>query len=239
MKLKLRWKIKYQLKTEPSFLFRKARFTYLKGFIYLKIIRAMKKTLTINLAGMVYHIDEDAYQKLRNYLDSLEKKLKHEDDFKDIINDIEARISELLNEKLDGKRQVVIINDIDNVIEILGEPEVISNDDSSYESSGTYAKKNYRRMYRDPDSRIIGGVCSGLAAYWNMDPTIVRVVFVVLVFLGGSGLLIYLILWLIMPEAQTTAQKLEMRGEAVTIDNIKNFFKDEYENVKKNFSSKK
>lgn len=199
----------------------------------------MKKTLTINLAGMVYHIDEDAYQKLRSYLDSLEKKLKHEADFKDIILDIEARIAELLNEKLDGKRQVVIITDIENIVEILGEPEVISSEDASFESSGTYSRRNYRRMYRDPDDQVLGGVCSGLAAYWNMDPTIVRVIFVALVIVGGSGLLIYLILWIIMPEAQSTAQKLEMRGEAVTIDNIKKFFKDEYENVKKNFSSKK
>lgn len=199
----------------------------------------MKKTLTINLAGMVYHIDEDAYQKLRSYLDSLEKKLKHEDDFKDIIMDIEARISELLNEKLDGKRQVVIMDDIKSVIVILGEPEVISSEDSSFESTGNYSRKSYRRMYRDPDSRIFGGVCSGLAAYWNMDPVIIRVVFVVLAIVGGSGLLIYLILWIIMPEAQTTAQKLEMRGEAVTIDNIKKFFRDEYENVKRNFQSKK
>lgn len=199
----------------------------------------MKKTLTINLAGMVYHIDEDAYQKLRSYLDSLEKKLKHEPDFKDIILDIEARVAELLNEILDGKRQVVIIEDIENIIEILGEPEVISSEDASFESSGNYSRRSYRRMYRDPDDQIIGGVCSGLAAYWNMDPTIIRVIFVVLAIVGGSGLLIYLILWIIMPEAQTTAQKLEMRGEAVTIDNIKKFFKDEYENVKKNFSSKK
>jgi phage shock protein PspC (stress-responsive transcriptional regulator) len=94
-------------------------------------------------------------------------------------------------------------------------------------------------MYRDPDNRVIGGVCSGLAAYWNMDPAIIRVVFIVLVLIGGSGLLVYLILWIVMPEAQTTAQKLEMRGEAVTIDNIKDFFRDEFEQVKKNFKSDK
>lgn len=201
----------------------------------------MKKTLTINLAGLVYHIDEDAYQKLRNYLDALEKKLKKEPGFKDIILDIEARIAELLNHKLTGHRQVVIIDDINEVVEILGEPEVISSGENIYDATDNQAgpQRTYRRMYRDPDNRVIGGVCSGLASYWNVDPTIMRGIFIVLVFIGGSGLLIYLILWIIMPEAQTTAQKLEMRGEAVTIDNIKNFFKDEYEHIKRSFNSKK
>ncbi len=198
----------------------------------------MKKTLTVNLAGMVYHIDEDAYQKLKNYLDQLEKNLKKESDFKDIILDIEARISELFNERLEGKRQVITLKDINQVIEILGEPEVISNGENSFETGPSNSKKTYRRMYRDSDNRVFGGVCSGLAAYWNMDPTIMRVIFVVLVLIGGSGVLIYLILWIIMPEAQTTAQKLEMRGEPVTIDSIKNFFKDEFENVKRNFNKK-
>ncbi|MBN1597234.1 MAG: PspC domain-containing protein [Bacteroidales bacterium] len=199
----------------------------------------MKKTLTINLAGIVYHVDEDAYRKLKQYLEALEKKFRQEPDVKDLIADIETRIAELLTERLGNKRQVVIMDDINFVIQTLGDPDVISDEDnSSNYSSETHWKtsqKKYRRMYRDPDSRIIGGVCSGLAAYWNMDPTIIRVIFVVLVLVGGSGLLIYLILWMVMPEAQTTAQKLEMRGEAVTIDNIKDFIREEFEQVKKNF----
>ena len=201
----------------------------------------MKKTLTINLAGIVYHVDEDAYKKLKQYLEALEKKFKQEPDVKDLIADIEARIAELLSERLGSKRQVVIMDDINYIIQTLGDPDVISDEDNSSnyssESSWKTTQKKYRRMYRDPDARVIGGVCSGLAAYWNMDPTIVRVIFIVLVMVGGSGLLIYLILWMVMPEAQTTAQKLEMRGEAVTIDNIKDFIREEFEQVKKNFKS--
>ena len=94
-------------------------------------------------------------------------------------------------------------------------------------------------MYRDPDNRMISGVCSGLAAYWNLDPSMVRIVFVVFTILGGSGLIIYLILLIVLPEAQTTAQKLEMRGEAVTIESIKNFFAEEFNNVKNSFNKKK
>lgn len=200
----------------------------------------MKKTLTINLAGMVYHIDEDAFQKLKAYLDTLERKFRQEPDVKELIADIEARIAELLSERMGNKKQVVTVDDVVAIISILGDPEVISDDENTYQYTGrTTSKGRYRRMYRDPDSRVIGGVCSGLAAYWNMDPAIVRVVFIVLVIIGGSGLLIYLILWIVMPEAQTTAQKLEMRGEAVTIDNIKDFIRDEFEQVKKNFKSDK
>jgi phage shock protein PspC (stress-responsive transcriptional regulator) len=199
----------------------------------------MKKTLTVNLAGTVYHIDEDAYSHLSSFLEALEQKMKNEENRNEIITDIEARISELLNEKLNKKREVVIMSDIDYVIETIGSPELIFDDDT--EPGSTYSKKNerkYRRMYRDPDNRLVSGVCSGLAAYWHLDPTVVRVVFVALTILGASGLIIYLILLIILPEAQTTAQKLEMRGEPVTVENIKNFFADEFNNVKETFKKK-
>jgi phage shock protein PspC (stress-responsive transcriptional regulator) len=200
----------------------------------------MKKTLTINLAGVVYHIDEDAYSSLRNYIDALENKFRQEPGVKDLIDDIEARISELLAERLGTKRQVVTNTDIDFVIETLGSPEVISDTESESKTSDEkWNKHSYRRMYRDPDHRMIGGVCAGLAAYWDIDPVILRVIFVILVFAGFSGVLIYIIFWIIMPEAITTAQKLEMRGEAVTIENIKNSIKNEFEQVKNNFKRKK
>lgn len=198
----------------------------------------MKKTLTINLAGIVYHIDEDAFARLQSYLNNLEKELKSEEGYKDIIADIESRIAELLNERLSNSRQVVTMTDINEIVEILGDPEIISGmeDESSKSRKKKYSnKRNYRRMYRDPDARVIGGVASGLAAYWRVDPSIVRIIFVLLTIFGLAGILIYLILWIILPEAQTTAQKLEMRGEPVNIENIKQFFKDEFENVKKNF----
>jgi phage shock protein PspC (stress-responsive transcriptional regulator) len=200
----------------------------------------MKKTLTVNLSGIVYHIDEDAYQKLKNYLSALELKFRQEPDMAELISDIETRISELLTEKLGSKRQVVTISDIDFIIETLGDPDAISDqEESETESEAKTSYRNYRRMYRDPDDRTVGGVCSGLAAYWNIDPVILKVIFILLVIAGGSGILIYLILWIVLPEAKTTAQKLEMRGEAVTIDSMKGFIRDEFEQVKKNFKKKK
>ena len=88
-------------------------------------------------------------------------------------------------------------------------------------------------MYRDPDHRIIGGVCAGMGAYWDIDPIILRVLFVAFLVAGGLGALIYLILYIVLPEAKTTAQKIEMKGEPVNIHNIKESVKEEFENVRK------
>ena len=91
-------------------------------------------------------------------------------------------------------------------------------------------------MYRDTDHRIIGGVCSGIGAYWNVDPWIIRLIFVVVTMLGGLGLLVYLILYIVLPEARTTAQKIEMKGEPVNIQNIKDSVKKEFDTVRKNMN---
>jgi phage shock protein PspC (stress-responsive transcriptional regulator) len=196
----------------------------------------MKKTLTINLGGMVYHIDEDAYLVLNDYLERIKSGIVMLEGSNEIYDDIENRIAEILSGRLRNSRQVVTIQDINSVIEIMGQPEDISGNDKSKRTNP--GSKNYRRMYRDPDNRIIGGVCSGLAMYWNLDPTLVRVIFVVLTIFGMAGIIIYLILWIVLPEAQTAAQKIEMRGDSVTISSIIDFFKDEFENVKKSFNKK-
>ncbi len=198
----------------------------------------MKKTMTINLAGMVYNIDEDAYAKLKAYLDRIEGYFSNEDDGKDILHDIEARIAEILSVKITQSRQVVTMQEIDEVITIMGEPNDFAGEENQQQTDNSY-KQSYRRMYRDPDSRIIGGVCSGLGAYWNIDPTLVRIVFIILAIFGFAGVLIYLILWIVLPEATTVAQKLEMRGEPVNVSNISDFIKDEFEHVKKSMNFKK
>ena len=195
----------------------------------------MKKTLTINLAGLVYNIDEDAFYMLKDYLDSIEKKFGAGEESKDILNDIESRISEILNEKITHDRQVITIKDIEEIIRIMGRPSDYADEEFTEEKEPSYSHSKSKRMYRNPDDRIIGGVCSGLAAYWHMDPSIVRVVFVLLTIFGLAGILIYLILWIVLPEAKTVAQKLEMRGEPVNISSIKDFVKREFDNVKKNF----
>ncbi|MBN2350904.1 MAG: PspC domain-containing protein [Bacteroidales bacterium] len=200
----------------------------------------MKKTLTINLAGLVFNIDEDAYSKLKEYLETIEAQFSNEQDPKEIMTDIESRIAELLNSRKPDKQQAVTIEDINEIITIMGNPDEFADEEKSNGQTYT-SRKGYRRMYRDPDSRIIGGVCSGLGAYWSIDPSIIRIVFVVLTIFGFAGVLIYLILWIVLPEANTVAQKLEMRGEPVNVNNIRDFFKEEFENVKRgmNFKSSK
>ncbi len=196
----------------------------------------MKKTMTVNIAGMVYHIDEDAFDRLNRYLGRVKEELRSIEGNNEIYQDIEMRIGELFNEKLKNNRQVIILSDVEEIIAIMGEPGDISGNTTEKEYTSTSG--GYRRMYRDPDNRIIGGVCSGLAAYWRIDPTLVRLIFIVLAIFGMAGVLIYLILWIVLPEAQTIAQKLEMRGEKVNLSNIGEFFRQEFENVKRSFQKK-
>ncbi len=196
----------------------------------------MKKTMTINLSGLIYHIDEDAFEMLKDYLDKIKRELQGVESAEEIYNDIENRISEIISERLKNNRQVVGILDIQQVIEVMGQPEDITGSEGTGRAQSE--RKHYRRMYRDPDNRMIGGVCSGLAAYWNLDPTLVRVIFVLMAIFGMAGILIYLILWIVLPEAITVAQKLEMRGEAVNLSSIADFMKEEFENVKRNFKKK-
>lgn len=193
------------------------------------IEHTMKTTVNINLGGYAFHIDEDAYERLRQYLKNIERELSGESSASEIISDIEGRVAELFRGKLNNYKQVITMKDVEEVMAVMGSPEVISGGDTSGEST----PRSSRRMYRDPDGRVFGGVCSGLAAYMNWDPLIIRIIFAILILFGGVGIGLYLILWIVVPEAKTTAQKLEMRGNPVTIENIKESVKNEFETVKK------
>lgn len=200
----------------------------------------MKTTITINLGGIVFHIDDDAYEMLHTYLIAIEKQFTSDEERLEVMSDIEARLSELFTETLNEKRDVVMKDDVSKVIEIMGEPEEFRDEEAKNESSKSNKEskrrrmynRNSKKMYRDPDNRILGGVCSGLSAYFNVDPIVFRIIFILIAMGMGSGLIIYIILWIVIPEATTTAQKLEMRGEPITIENIKKAVREEFENVK-------
>jgi phage shock protein PspC (stress-responsive transcriptional regulator) len=198
----------------------------------------MKKTLTINLGGQVFNIDEDAYYRLNEYLEKIKGHFSGEKEVDDIMNDIELRIAELLGDKINPGKQVIIIRDIEEIIKIMGEPHDFG-DFENEEKKKTYHRSSARRIYRDPDNRVLGGVCGGLGAYMGVDPIILRIIFIVAFFGFGIGFFIYLILWIIIPEAKTTAQKIEMRGDPVNVSNIGNFVKDEFDNIKNSFKGKK
>jgi phage shock protein PspC (stress-responsive transcriptional regulator) len=200
----------------------------------------MNKTININLGGFFFHIDEEAYQKLRRYLESISKSLSDDPQGKnEIIADIEARISELLSEKITDARQVVNESDIDDIIKIMGQPEDYAEAEESYnESSYSYNRNSAsgKKLFRDGDDKFLGGVASGIAHYFDIDTIWVRLGLLALFLGAGFGFLIYIILWILLPEAKTTSEKLQMEGEPVNIDNIEKKIRKEFNNVSENVS---
>ncbi len=192
----------------------------------------MKITVSINLGGYSFNIDEDAYAELKRYLKNLELHFAGEESASEILSDIETRIAELFRTKITGYKQVINIEDVRQAVSVMGTPEDISDNDGP-SAREKFAAPGYHRMYRDTDHRIIGGVCAGMAAYWNADPWLVRVIFIILAMMGGLGVLVYLILYIVIPEAKTTAQKIEMKGNPVNIHNIKDSVKKEFDTVRK------
>lgn len=199
----------------------------------------MKKTLTINLGGTVYHIDEDAYRLLEEYLSNLRIHFRREEGAEEIVKDIELRISELFSERVEKGYQVISIDYVEEVIVRMGKPEeMISEEEREKEENSpnkeqsekqktsenfTYKERIEvkRRLLRDPDNKVLGGVASGIAAYFGWDPTWVRVAFIVCIFIPYIPItILYLLAWIVMPQARTAADKLAMRGESVTIENI-------------------
>ena len=198
----------------------------------------MKKTVTINLGGVVFNIDDDACDRLSHYLSDIEKRFP-EEERAEIIRDIEERMAELLNFKLQN-RNVVEIHDVEEVIEVIGKPEQF--DDESGDNSGAQSSfaasssqttttgkqsRRPRKLYRNSNDRMVSGVASGLAAYFDIDPAITRILFIVLTLISfGWGILVYLVMLIIMPEAKTKAQFLEMQGIEPTLENIDNFHQE-------------
>ena len=202
----------------------------------------MKKTLTVNLGGTVFHIDEDAYRLLDEYLCNLRLHFRKQEGADEIINDIETRISELFSEKIGLNTQVITIAYVEEVIERMGKPEEFEDENSSAynDAPGAETKhtsykesaKTAKRLYRNPDDKILGGIISGLAAYFGWDATPLRLIVLIVLICGvGTLIPIYIILWLVIPEAQTAAEKLSMRGEDVTMENIGKTVTDGFEKV--------
>jgi phage shock protein PspC (stress-responsive transcriptional regulator) len=183
----------------------------------------MKKTLTVNLNNIVFHIDDDAYEMLQTYLHEIADHFQSEDEKKEIMNDIEARIAELFNEKLQKNKNVVNLVDVQEVIEIMGKPSQYAGEDEEPATPKSDKKsQRSRRFYRDPENAILGGIAGGLSAYFNIDVTLIRILLVVLVFIGvGFVIPVYIVVWFVAPEAVTASQRLEMQGEDVTVESIK------------------
>jgi phage shock protein PspC (stress-responsive transcriptional regulator) len=194
----------------------------------------MNKTVNINLGGMFFHIDEDAYQKLTRYFDAIKRSLSNSSGQDEIIKDIEMRVSELLNETQKSEKHVVGLKDVDEVIAVMGQPEdyIIEEDNNKSQTYSDTSSRSTKKLYRDKEKGMIGGVAAGLGHYFGVDAVWIRIVLILLVFAGfGTGILAYIILWIVMPEAVTTSEKLEMTGEPVNISNIEKKVREEFENV--------
>ena len=276
----------------------------------------MKKNISINISGVVFHVEEDGYEKLRDYLESIADYFAAYDDSQEILQDIEARIAEIfIRKQKNDNSEVVSLNDVEDLITTMGSisdfasmeedferQEKQANEQSSYNTAedadyqevprpkkllrdrkrkilggvaagiASYFKTDpiwvrliivaiffidafaslgtvtiivyivcwivipgsdeleaqetrYRKFFRDPERRTIGGVCAGLAAYLGVDVTVVRLFFVVSLFIGGTGLLLYIILWIITPEAHSLTERMQMQGEALTLANIESSVK--------------
>lgn len=200
----------------------------------------MNKTVNINLGGMFFHIDEDAYLKLTRYFDAIKRSLNNSSGQDEIIKDIEMRVSELLTEKQKSEKHVVGLKDVDEVITVMGQPEdyIIEEETKSNQSFGENRSRGNKKLYRDKEKGMIGGVATGLGHYFGVDAVWIKIVFLVFVFAGfGTGILAYFVLWIVTPEAITTSEKLEMTGEPVTISNIERKVREEIESLSDKFKN--
>jgi len=199
----------------------------------------MKKTLTVNISGQVFHIDEDAYRVLNDYLQSIKQHFSKTRGGDEIYTDIEARIAEMLKERMQQNKEVITIEDISQVIQTIGDPGEFGTDTEEQSTTGKQDinVKSVKRLYRDPDHAMLGGVCSGLAAYFHTDVVWFRLGFAVAAIVGfGAPVLVYLVLWIVVPEANTLTEKLEMKGEKVNLSNISQSVREEIEKVKSKFN---
>ena len=199
----------------------------------------MNKTVNINLGGLVFHIDEDAFQKLTNYFAAIKRSLSNTSGQEEIIKDIEIRIGELISEKHTSDKQVISLREVEEIISIMGQPEDYRIEgDEPIDADPIYTNtKITKKLYRDEENAAIGGVLAGLGHYFGIDKAWLRVILLIMVFAWGTGFVAYIILWIAMPAAKTTSEKLEMRGEAVTISNIEKKVREEIDTLSEKLKS--
>ncbi|MDE6668327.1 MAG: PspC domain-containing protein, partial [Muribaculaceae bacterium] len=207
----------------------------------------MKQTLNINIAGNVFTIDNDAYMLLSDYLDTLQHAFGRNDEGQELIIDIEARIAEIFAQLIEGGQNVITLRDVEAIIARIGRPEEMLEVSEEFDLNSDEEKvtvecrpvpppyvppvKVQKKLYRDPQGSMLGGVCMGLSWYTGVDVTWIRLIIIALCFAPivtvGSMFssvfplsIIYLILWIVVPEARSPLQRMQMMGKAPTIDNI-------------------
>jgi len=190
----------------------------------------MNKTININLASTFFHIDENAYDLLKSYLNKLEKAFTKSQGKEEILRDVEVRIAELFQERKKNSDYVITLEDVEEVIKILGQPQDFITEEEAENETQTQTVS--KKLFRDPDDKYIGGVASGMGYYFGIDTTWIRLLWLLFgLFSAGTIILIYIVLWILIPEAKTTADKLSMKGEPVNIATIEKKIREEFEEV--------
>ena len=208
----------------------------------------MNKTIIININSIVFHIEEDAYDTLRSYMIDIKKHFGNSAESKEILEDIENRIAEMFSERIQtGRKEVINLEDVHQVIDQMGRvSDFEGNEETTFEEEQGYTPREAqnspiesfgKKLMRDPDDKIFGGVCSGLAHYFAIEPIWIRLLLVLFFLLGGSGVLVYFILWIVMPMAETRADKMAMRGEKPNLQNFKKNFDEEVKGFSDTFSA--
>ena len=180
----------------------------------------MKEITRIHLAKTPYDIELDAKEVLQKYLSEIKQMMGSED----TMYEIEARMVELLGERGVQNNGIITMSDVEDLRSKMGLPKEFSDSESNEDSQADLTSSNSpaKRLMRDTDNAIFGGVCAGIAAYWGINPLWVRLLFIISPFITfGTALLVYIIIWISLPEAKTAAEKLQMRGEPVTLDSLK------------------
>ncbi|MDI1234789.1 MAG: DUF2807 domain-containing protein [bacterium] len=211
----------------------------------------MYKVININIGGRIFQIEESAFETLSQYINSLKQYFSSREEGAEIVSDIESRIAELLQSKLNVGEANINSLHVTEIIASIGSPKDIAGDDEpvnenkqqnhSQQQSQAYQtnfENEKSKVFRDPDGKIVSGVCSGLAYYFNIDPILMRLIFVALFFAGGSSILIYIILIVVIPVARTTAEKLAMRKEKINLDTIQKSVENEFNKIKETFENR-
>ncbi|MCB0481896.1 MAG: PspC domain-containing protein [Flavobacteriales bacterium] len=206
----------------------------------------MNKTVTININGLIFNIDDEAYAHLKTYLDTIKGYFKNAEGGEDIMIDIEARIAEMFQERISDRKEVISSADVDYMVSVMGQPEDYIDEEMRQEAESFTNQEHDadlgeedgpKRFFRDPDNKMLGGVCSGIGYYFGIDPIIARAIFLFAFIFGSFGFWVYLILWVITPKAVTRADKLRMKGKKVTIESIRKSVENEAGNLKKKWKN--
>ncbi|WP_158991833.1 PspC domain-containing protein [Mucilaginibacter sp. L196] len=200
----------------------------------------MNKTIIININGIVFHIEEDAYEILKNYMTDVKRHFSNSADSLEITTDIENRVAEMFNELLANEnKQVIVEQDVHTVIEQMGRVEDFENlDDETAAANTQYTyDTGTRRLFRDPDDHLVSGVCAGIANYFDIQPLWIRLAFALSFFFAGSGLLLYIILWIVIPQATTRADRMAMKGQKLNLQGFKDNLEEELSSVRNHLNN--